>query len=70
VLNSETGVIVEPQQPDALAEAISTFLDYPEQRIRHGKAAKAYVETNYSAKTWVEKLLKVYQSIHDKGKAS
>lgn len=44
IVHGETGLLVEPSDPVALAEALSTLLGDPAARARMGKAARARIE--------------------------
>jgi glycogen(starch) synthase len=41
VVDGRTGVLVEPDDPAALAEALLALLEHPEQTVRMGQAARA-----------------------------
>ena len=43
VLDGETGTLVPPRDAEALAEALGTYLDSPELRVRHGEAGRGRV---------------------------
>jgi glycosyltransferase involved in cell wall biosynthesis len=47
-VTSQTGILVEPGDPEALAVAISMLEDDPERRTRMGVAAARYAEEHYS----------------------
>jgi glycosyltransferase involved in cell wall biosynthesis len=48
-----TGVLVEPRDPSALAEAIRNYLRHPERRTRHGEAARQRVLRDFQpARVW------------------
>lgn len=45
VRDGETGVLVEPGDAEAMADAIQTYAEQPELRSRHGAAGLAFAET-------------------------
>ncbi len=47
VLDGETGLLVPPSAPPALADAIGRLVQDPELRARMGRAGRAYVEREY-----------------------
>jgi hypothetical protein len=47
VIDGETGALVPPRNPGALAEALRAYLQDPELRRRHGQAARARVLRDY-----------------------
>lgn len=49
VLDRETGLLVEPDDPHALAQAIETLAIDPQKRARMGARAKSHVLERYSA---------------------
>jgi glycosyltransferase involved in cell wall biosynthesis len=57
-----TGVLVEPDAPDALAQAIIDLCDDPLQRQRIGAAARERVAANFSAEAQSHELERAYRS--------
>jgi glycogen synthase len=51
VIHGDTGLLVEPNAPDALAGAISTLLDAPRRAQRFGDAARRHFMANFSLDT-------------------
>ncbi len=47
VLPGQTGSLLPPGDPDALAAALSTYVDDPERRRREGEAARARIEREF-----------------------
>ncbi|MBI2843800.1 MAG: glycosyltransferase family 4 protein [Armatimonadetes bacterium] len=63
VADGETGILVESEDVDALAEAmLSLFLD-PAMAGRLGSAGKQRVESQFLARTMAEKTLAVYREV-------
>jgi glycosyltransferase involved in cell wall biosynthesis len=56
---NETGFLVEPANPEALAQAIIKLIDDKELRVRMGDLAKAEVK-KFSSKEMTKKIEKVY----------
>ena len=48
VEDAETGLLVDPTDPDAVAEAIGTLLDDPKLRARMARAARARVKERFT----------------------
>ncbi len=48
VRDGETGIVVQPTEPDAIADAISSLLLNPDRRKQMGRAARHAVETHYN----------------------
>ena len=59
IRHNETGLLVEPGQPSALADAISTLLEDPTLRYTIGRNARQRVQTAYS----VEQMVADYRSL-------
>ncbi len=59
VRNSKAGVLVPPEQPDALADTIRTLYQQPERVSALGVQGRRYAVTNYS----FEKSLDAYESL-------
>ena len=63
VMNGETGFLVPPGSPDALAEAIAHLLNDPSLAVRMGKAGRAVVERRFSLDLMVKQTQAVYHSL-------
>jgi glycosyltransferase involved in cell wall biosynthesis len=68
VTDRETGLLVEPNDPQALASAIEILLDNSDLRIKMGKAARKHVEKNFTWEKHIEQLLEICQKILDNKK--
>ena len=62
-LLGDTGVIVPPRTPVALAQAISSLLDDPERAAELGRAARQRALTDYGLDQWVRSLVAVYRRV-------
>jgi glycosyltransferase involved in cell wall biosynthesis len=58
--NNECGLIIPPNNPQKLAEAIQFLLDNKETRIEFGQKGRETVEKRFSMDAVVEKLCKIY----------
>jgi glycosyltransferase involved in cell wall biosynthesis len=63
VIDGETGILVPPRDPDALARALSALLRDEGQRARLGAKAAATVRTRFSADATVSAFLEFCRSI-------
>lgn len=63
VAHGETGLVVPPQDPKALAEAITTLLDDPVMRARMGAAGKARVESRFTVTAMVTRTIEIYREL-------
>lgn len=61
--HNRTGILVEPQDPIALAEAIVRVLSNPVKAWDMGRAARMFVEKNYSSGQMVASTLEMYKDI-------
>jgi glycosyltransferase involved in cell wall biosynthesis len=68
VAEGETGLLVPPEDPVAMAEAIRTYLDRPDLLKAHGQAGRKRVEQNFSIEKMVNGYLAVYDSVLDRKK--
>jgi sugar transferase (PEP-CTERM/EpsH1 system associated) len=59
----ETGVLVPPEDPEALASALFSCVANPERVRSMGSAGRKRVESQFSVKVMVEKYLGVYDSL-------
>jgi glycosyltransferase involved in cell wall biosynthesis len=58
-----TGILVEPEDPDRLAEALSEVLDDPDLRERLGRAARHAVQDRYTIRAVGERYLALYREL-------
>jgi glycosyltransferase involved in cell wall biosynthesis len=63
VVEGETGMLVHPSDPVAMANAIRTYLDQPELLKAHGQAGRKRVEQHFSMEKMVNGYLAVYDSV-------
>jgi glycosyltransferase involved in cell wall biosynthesis len=63
VLDGETGVLVPPRDPDALARAIGGLLADPERGRRLGEAGRRRVEREFSAERMARRVLEIYDEV-------
>ena len=70
VLEGETGFLVPPQHPDALADRIAYLLDNPAEAQRMGDAGRRHIEEHFSLKTMVDKTVDIYERAIQSSKQS
>jgi glycosyltransferase involved in cell wall biosynthesis len=63
VTDGETGLLVPPQNPPALAEAIRNVLDDPALSRRLGEGGRARVESHFRAETMVAHYAELYEQL-------
>jgi glycosyltransferase involved in cell wall biosynthesis len=63
VVDGETGLIVPPSNPDALAAAILTLLRDPERRRAMGRAGRSRVEASFSLSQRTRRLEAIYEDV-------
>ena len=64
----KTGLLVPPNDSEALADAIEEMLDDPARAAAMGKAARDFIVRNFSAESMVNKTLAVYESVRERQK--
>jgi glycosyltransferase involved in cell wall biosynthesis len=62
-IDGQTGLVVPPGDPGALAEAVTQLLDHPELRTRMGQAGCDQVQRLYSAGTMIRRVEEVYGAV-------
>ena len=62
-LDGETGLVVEPRDPDALADAINRLLDDDELRRRLGANGRERASTLFSKERTVEQIWNLYEQL-------
>ncbi|HEX8228372.1 MAG TPA: glycosyltransferase [Chloroflexia bacterium] len=60
VQDGRTGLLVPPEDPQALAHAILSCLDDPQKARQRATAAREWAHAHYSMETWVRKLEQLY----------
>lgn len=63
VSDGQTGLLVPPRAPKALAQAIRTLLDEPDYARRLGEAGRARVEADFRAETMVARFANLYEGL-------
>jgi glycosyltransferase involved in cell wall biosynthesis len=63
VNEGETGTLVPPANPIAMAEAIRSYLLHPERLVHHGQAGRKRVETHFSIERMVNGYVEVYDAV-------
>jgi starch synthase len=61
VVHGETGLLVPPEDPVALAGAISSLLADPERRRRMGEAGRRRAQAEFMIQPMVERTAQVYR---------
>ena len=65
VLTPETGIVVPPRQPAALAEALYELINSPEKARAMGAAARGRAMREYSLDTWIKRWTSLYaETLH------
>ena len=62
VHDAETGILVEPRDPGALADAVAGLLDDPVRSQRLGAAGRELRSAEYDVDVWVKRLEDLYES--------
>jgi glycosyltransferase involved in cell wall biosynthesis len=63
VVEGETGLVFEPENPTSLADVLEPLLDDPEARLALGQAARRWVAAN---RTWAQngaRYLELYRQL-------
>jgi len=63
MVNGETGLLVPPENSDALAEAIIKFIENPEFARHCGEKARKHVQENFTTKKQIGQLQEIYLSL-------
>lgn len=63
MIEGETGILVPPEDPAALAEAMIGLAGDHERRRRMGEAGRRWILAEYSVATMAERMLEVYRAV-------
>jgi sugar transferase (PEP-CTERM/EpsH1 system associated) len=63
VVDGETGMLVPPSNPAAMADAINSYLKHPVLLGRHGEAGRKRVEMRFNIESMVNGYLDVYDAV-------
>lgn len=63
ITNGHDGILVEPHNSEAVAEAIVNLLDNPSQRQRLAENARKTIETEFDISITTETLLAIFESV-------
>jgi glycosyltransferase involved in cell wall biosynthesis len=63
IVNDQCGILVDPLNLTALAEAVSTLTSEPRTRKEMGVSGRAYVETNHSLSVLGKRLTGIYRKL-------
>ena len=61
VIDGETGLLVPPEDPAALAQALHSLLDDPYRRAEFGQAGRRVVEARFDIRQQAARLLEVLE---------
>lgn len=62
-LHGQTGWVIPPSDPDALAQALRFFMEHPEERQRMGQAARERALREFRAERMAERTLALYERL-------
>ena len=63
VAHGETGLIVPPEDPHAMAEALKYVLTHPDEARQMGEAGRERVTANFTIETMIDQHLAVYEKV-------
>lgn len=63
IVTTESGVLVAPGDPGALADAVNRLAADPDTRTWMGKAARQRYEAMFSSSAWVDELRRIYGTV-------
>ena len=66
VRDGETGWLVPPEDPSALADAIVSALSQPEERARRAHLGRELVASNYSMDAMIDRIEDLYRSLSER----
>ncbi len=63
IRNNETGILVPPGDPAAMAQAVIALLKDEAKRLEMGRCAKEWVKNNFTDRSMVERLDEIYKGV-------
>jgi glycosyltransferase involved in cell wall biosynthesis len=63
VADGETGLVVEPEDPGALAAALETLASSPERRLELGRRGRARIAEHFSAEACARRTVALYREL-------
>lgn len=63
LINDQTGILVQPQATDQLAEALIRLCKDSQLRAELGRNAHEYVRQHHSSDIWVKQLFQIYRQV-------
>ena len=63
VAHEKTGLLVPPEDSDALGDAIARLIGDPELRSRFGKAGRERMQNEFSIATMADRHVDLYESL-------
>lgn len=63
IVEGETGLLVPPGDPEALAAAVRSLLDDPERARRMGQAGQAYFNSHFLLQRYVSEIEQLYSTL-------
>ena len=63
VTEGQTGFLVPPHAPEALARAVTTLLDHPDLREKMGLAGRRRVEEYFSRTAYAAGIMRIYREL-------
>ena len=66
--NEVTGLIVEPEDPAMLAQAIDYMIQNPQHAAAMGKKGRELIETRYDIKLIAKQYIELYRSLREEGR--
>jgi glycogen(starch) synthase len=61
--HERTGLLVEPESPSAIADAVSRLIQHPEQAAELGRKARSRISTMFSFERYVDGYNELYQRL-------
>jgi glycosyltransferase involved in cell wall biosynthesis len=65
VIHGQTGLLVEPKNPEALSDAVCLLLENSALRERLGSAARTRIEKHFSSEVMAGRYLKLYRQLQN-----